>query len=561
MACADATSRQPVQQAETECLLIDGTTVTIDEYMEGLGQCVLSALNEQNDNLEFRPEPGTAETLTLDATVLTWENVKTASAADDQIKKLVSLIANNETDDKDKWPADAADFYPARSHLTCQGNVVFYKDRIVIPTSLRKTVLNILHSGHSGVSSMMMRAADSVWWPGLQTSLENTRQLCESCDKSAPSQPAAPPTPLPSPSYPFELICADYFAFMGNKYLVIADRFSNWLSVSEIKNGQGAENLKNLLRQHFLTYGVSAELASDGGLEFTAATTQKFLKDWGVHHRLSSAYHPHSNQRAELAVKTAKRLIRENIDKSGNLNNDKFSRALLNYRNTPCRDIGLSPSQIIFGRKLRDFIPCRPGDYEPRAEWILTREQRENALSRRYEMMGQRLKFGTKTLNKLAIGNIVSVQNQTGPRAKKWDKTGVIVETLPYDQYRIKMDGSGQVTLRNRQFIRKLANGTSTDSNDSASHDKTQTQSATENKAADQATQPLQSEVVCGHLSCGPDDQWTKVTPRGRGRRGVRDTTASPVCSTASYRSCARGKASTEDNTRQRPFIDYTLSN
>ena len=141
-------------------------------------------------------------------------------------------------------------------------------------------------------------------------------------------------------------------------------------------------------------------------------------------------------------------------------------------------------------------------------------------------MMGQRLKFGTKTLKKLEVGNIVSVQNQTGPRAKKWDKTGVIVETLPYDQYRIKMDGSGQVTLRNRQFIRKLANGMSIDSNDSANAE-TQTQSLAKNEDADQATQPL---VVCGHLSCGPEDQdqWTKVTSRGRRRRGVRDNAANP---------------------------------
>ena len=53
--------------------------------------------------------------------------------------------------------------------------------------------------------------------------------------------------------------------------------------------------------------------------------------------------------------------------------------------------------------------------------------------------MGERLKFGTKVLSKLTVGNLVSVQNQVGPRAEKWDKTGVIVEVLPYDQYRIKM--------------------------------------------------------------------------------------------------------------------------
>merc|ERR1712016_462122 len=77
-----------------------------------------------------------------------------------QIQDLLSIIKDNEIDDKDKWSRNVAEFYPVRSHLSCQGNVVFYKDRIVIPTSLRSLVLNNLHSGHSGVSSMMMRAAD-----------------------------------------------------------------------------------------------------------------------------------------------------------------------------------------------------------------------------------------------------------------------------------------------------------------------------------------------------------------------------------------------------------------
>ena len=63
---------------------------------------------------------------------------------------------------------------------------------------------------------------------------------------------------------------------------------------------------------------------------------------------------------------------------------------------------------------------------------------------------------GTKSLQSLEVGDIVSVQNQAGPRAKRWDKTGVIVETRDHDQYRVKVDGSGQTTLRNRQFLRKL---------------------------------------------------------------------------------------------------------
>ena len=54
---------------------------------------------------------------------------------------------------------------------------------------------------------------------------------------------------------------------------------------------------------------------------------------------------------------------------------------------------------------------------------------------------------------------------------------------LDYDQYRVKVDGSGQVTLRNRQFLRRLAAG----------------------DAAPAPTQPLpQSPVVgVGYVSVG----------------------------------------------------------
>jgi hypothetical protein len=37
----------------------------------------------------------------------------------------------------------------------------------------------------------------------------------------------------------------------------------------------------------------------------------------------------------------------------------------------------------------------------------------------------------------------------------KWDKTGVIIEVRQFDQYAVKVDGSGRVTLRNRKFLRK----------------------------------------------------------------------------------------------------------
>ena len=85
--------------------------------------------------------------------------------------------------------------------------------------------------------------------------------------------------------------------------------------------------------------------------------TKQFLKNWGVYHRISSVAFAHSNCRAEIGVKTAKRIIAENTDHQGNLDLDAFQRAILAFRNTPDAETKLSPARCIFGRPIRDFIP------------------------------------------------------------------------------------------------------------------------------------------------------------------------------------------------------------
>lgn len=62
----------------------------------------------------------------------------------------------------------------------------------------------------------------------------------------------------------------------------------------------------------------------------------------------------------------------------------------------------------------------------------------------------------SKALKPLSVGQTVQVQNQRDPHANKWDLSGVITEVLPFDSYLIKMDGSGKVTKRNRQFIKAI---------------------------------------------------------------------------------------------------------
>ena len=231
------------------------------------------------------------------------------------------------------------------------------------------------------------------------------------------------------------------------------DRYSNWPIVKKTNRAAG---LIKCLRGEFVTYGVPVEFSSDGGPEFVASETQSFLKAWGVHHRVSSVAFPHSNCRAEVGVKTCKRLIIGNTGPNGELDVAQFQQAMLQYRNTPDQDTKMSPAMIIFGRCIRDLIPVLPGKYKPQQAWVDNAGQRETALRKRHLRTAELLHAHTKKLPPLRVGDHVRVQNQMGNEPLRWDKQGVVVEVKQYDQYMVRIDGSGRVTLRNRKFLRKF---------------------------------------------------------------------------------------------------------
>ena len=381
-----------------------------------------------------------------------WEQVQTATSSYDNMLLLLSTIEDGIPEFKHQLPPSIREYHQFRKHLYSSDGVVIYKDRIVIPPSLRPSCLSALHAAHQGTSAMTSKAEASIFWPGITNDIQATRANCPHCNRMAPSQAALPPTPPTLPEYPFQCICADYFHYQGHTYLVIVDRYSNWPIVERAKDG--AKGLINVLRQTFATYGIPDELSSDGGPEFIAHTTRQFLHHWGIHHRLSSAVFPHSNCRAEVGVKTIKRLITGNIGKDGAINIDAFQEAILQYRNTPDPTTKLSPAMCVFGRPTKDLIPILPGKYHPHPTWRNSLNLREEALRHRHMRHQEQWSEHTKLLPPLKIGDRVRIQDQTGSHPNKWDRTGIVIEVRQFHQYLIRIDGSGRQTLRNRKFLR-----------------------------------------------------------------------------------------------------------
>ena len=314
--------------------------------------------NAQQESIMDQAEVALASAIRTEArnlTSLSWELLATATADDPTMCLLLEAINNGFPDVYRSSNTEISPYWIYRDALYVSDGVIMYRDRVVVPTSLRPTVLQILHSAHQGVSSMESRARAIVFWPGMTEEISSVRNNCSSCIRTAPSQAAVPAMPTHTPSTPFEAVFAHFFDYAGCHYLVVGDRLSGWVEIFKSPHGttySGANGLIAALRILFSTFGIPEEISSDGGPEFTASTTADFLKRWGVAHRKSSAYFPQSNGRAEVAVKKVKRILMENVGSNGSLDNDSFLRAILQVCNTPDPDCNISPAEIVFGRPI-----------------------------------------------------------------------------------------------------------------------------------------------------------------------------------------------------------------
>ena len=223
---ADATSRHPSPANEFAKL----RSLSLHSEMDDAESAMAASLRHE----------------THDIIAISWERIATETASDPTMRLLLDTIQEGFPDDRRATNDDIAAFCTYRDSLNVTDGVILYRDRIVVPPSLRDKVLRILHSGHQGVSSMESRARSIVFWPGMTNDIRAVREHCSACNRSAPSQAATPGIPSPVPSTPFESIFADFFDFGGCHYLMAGDRLSGWVEIFKAPHGTAQAGAQGL---------------------------------------------------------------------------------------------------------------------------------------------------------------------------------------------------------------------------------------------------------------------------------------------------------------------------
>lgn len=164
----------------------------------------------------------------------------------------------------------ARDFFIIRGELSLHDGLLVRGDRIVVPFSLRKQILERIHEGHMGVAKCRERAAQSVWWPRIGKDIKSRVASCRHCLEKQLSQASEPLLPSALPDRPFQKVGIDICEFRNKHYLVQVDYYSRYIDVNYLPSLTSATVIGKL-KNFFSHHGVPETVVSDNGTQFTSA--------------------------------------------------------------------------------------------------------------------------------------------------------------------------------------------------------------------------------------------------------------------------------------------------
>ena len=287
----------------------------------------------------------------LDGTPITSAMIKEQTAKDPIMSQVLKYVQTG-------WPQKAptnpelTHYSRRKEELTSQDGCILWGTRVVIPPPLRNDVIRELHAVHTGVSKMKTLARSYLWFPNLDKELEEISASCETCLENRPMPDKAELHPWQWPLSPWHRIHVDFAGPIdGNYFLILVDAHSKWVEIFKTK-GTATSDVIRCLQHVYAIFGLPVSIVSDNGPCFTSVEFKQFLNKGGVKHVTTAVYKPATNGLAEKMVQTFKNMLRKTKEPVG-LAIDRF---LFHYRITPHSTTGVSPAELMFGRKLRNKL-------------------------------------------------------------------------------------------------------------------------------------------------------------------------------------------------------------
>ncbi|CAH8535475.1 unnamed protein product [Dicrocoelium dendriticum] len=282
---------------------------------------------------------------------VTFDMVRDATVRDPLLRQVIKFHTT-------QWPSDTLSgelqiLSRRKDELSIVNGCLLLAERIIIPKELRQRVLQQFHRAHPGINRMKSIARSFVYWPNIDSELEQLVKSCPRCALASKAPRKADLASWPLATKPWERVHADFFGPLnGQQYLIVVDSYSKWPEVFCMERATSGATI-NILRRLFSQHGIPETLVTDNGSQFTSSQFAEYCAQHGITHLRSPPFHPQSNGQAERFVDTFKRSLLKM--RGEGTTQEILDTFLLVYRSTSNPQVPnqLSPAEALMGRKLR----------------------------------------------------------------------------------------------------------------------------------------------------------------------------------------------------------------
>lgn len=74
-------------------------------------------------------------------------------------------------------------YWSKQNNIFLENNLLFFDNRIMVPSSMRIKMLNLIHESHFGINKTVKRAKSLLYWPNMAQDIENVIVKCKICEK------------------------------------------------------------------------------------------------------------------------------------------------------------------------------------------------------------------------------------------------------------------------------------------------------------------------------------------------------------------------------------------
>lgn len=366
---------------------------------------------------------------------MTTEEVIEESQKDEDIQEFKKMHKENKLDKTDNLSYDLRRYCTLKDEITIVSNGLLLKgNKIIIPKSLRSKAVRLAHEGHQGIVKTKKLIREKIWFPGIDKAVNEAIAKCLYCQAATISSKNLEPLKMtPLPDHAWENISIDFCGpfYTGEYLLVLIDDYSRY-PIVEIVKSTSAETVIPVLDKIFAMFGIPSVVKSDNGPPFNSSKFANFAKFSGFKHRKITPYWPKANSEAERFMKTLNKTMRILHAERKPWRKD-LHIFLRNYRATPHSTTDISPSEIIFGRKMKIKLPEIVK--HPKQNFIRRRDKESKLKMKEYADR----KYSAKS-SKIKTGNMVIVLQP------KQGKLSLPYKPKPYKVIKIK---GSMITARN----------------------------------------------------------------------------------------------------------------